>query len=412
VPDWARLSHFQPPYLSRVTLSPLAHPLALVAALPWVVPPVITALRLRHSRMLRDESPDAPRDAPLVSVIIPARNEARNIAGCVNALRASTYPAFEITVVDDHSSDETGSIARRIAEDDARVRVLANPDLPDGWFGKQWACENGARASHGEILIFVDADTRAAPDLVTRSVNGMQRTRADLYTVAGRQDMHTFWERMIQPQVFGVMAARYGGTESINRSPRVVDKIANGQYLMIRRSAYDALGGHALVRRYVAEDLMLAQKFFAAGRRTVIVAGMEQLSTRMYTSLRELIDGWRKNIFAGGRDAVPLGRVGRVVYPLVLPVPAVMQLAPVLVLLAGITGALSAGALLWATIASMATLLWWMAIYVGAKQPVWLALCFPIGAALLLYITVSATVRGSAVEWKGRAYRSGESGAS
>lgn len=341
-------------------------------------------------------------------MIVPARNEARNIGACIGALLDSTYPALEIIVVNDHSSDDTATRARGIAERDPRVRVVDNPDLPPGWFGKQWACANGAAAATGEMLVFVDADARAAPDLVTRSVNGMLRTHADLYTVAGQQDMHTFWERLIQPQVFGVLATRYGGTETINRSPRVSDKIANGQYLMIRRSAYDALGGHALVRSYVAEDLMLAQKFFAAGRTTVIVAGPEQLATRMYTSLGELISGWRKNIFAGGRDAAPFGRVGRALFPLALPIPALMQLVPVAVLLASIVVALPAGVVLWSAIAAVAMLLWWALVYAGAHQPPWLALCYPVGAALLLYIVLSATVRGSAVEWKGRRYQSGQ----
>ncbi|HEV2642155.1 MAG TPA: glycosyltransferase, partial [Candidatus Elarobacter sp.] len=306
--------------------------------------------------------------------------------------------------------DDTGGIARRTAGRDARVRVMDTTDLPAGWFGKQWACANGAAAATGEIFVFVDADARAAPDLVTRSVNGMQRTRADLYTVAGQQDMHTFWERLIQPQVFTVMATRYGGTESINRSRRASDKIANGQYLMLRRAAYEALGGHALVRSHVAEDLMLAQKFFAAGRTTVIILGLEQLATRMYTSLGELIAGWRKNIFAGGRDTVPLGRVGRALFPLVLPLPSLMQLVPVLVLIASVVVAIPAGVALWSAIATLATLAWWGAIYFGARQPLWLALCFPIGAALLLYIVLTATWRGSAVQWKGRSYRSGAPG--
>ena len=181
-----------------------------------------------------------------------------------------------------------------------RVQVIDNPDLPAGWFGKQWACQNGAYAAQGEILIFVDADTRAGPDLVTRSVNGMERTQADLYTVLGRQEMGSFWERLVQPQIFTLLWARYGGTEWINRSTRVADKIANGQYLMIRCTAYEAMQGHALVRTFVAEDLMLAQQYFAAGRTTVVVMGLQQLSTRMYVSLGELVQGWGKNVFAGG----------------------------------------------------------------------------------------------------------------
>lgn len=381
--------------------------IATLAALPWIVIPLVTILRMSHSRTLDDESATPPTDAPLVSIIIPARNEARNIGECVRSALAATYPALEILVVDDHSTDETRAIATALADTDPRVRVIANPDLPAGWFGKQWACQTGAMHAHGDILIFVDADTRLAPDLVTRSVNGMQRTGADLYTVAGRQDMHTFWERLIQPQVFMILASRYGGTESVNRSRHAWDKIANGQYLMLRHSTYDQMDGHALVRHYVAEDLMLAQTWFAAGRTTVLVLGWNQLTTRMYTSLRELISGWRKNVYAGGIDAVPMGAVGRALFPVLLPLPALMQLAPVVALLLALFGIGGAALLAWSVVATVATLALWALVYRVDRQNPLYALCFPIGAAVLLYILVSATARGSAVEWKGRAYRSG-----
>lgn len=381
--------------------------IAVLAALPWIVLPLVTILRMSRSRTLDDEAAAPPPDAPLVSIVIPARNEARNIGDCVRSVLASTYPALEIIVVDDHSTDETRAIAATIADTDSRVRVIANPDLPAGWFGKQWACQTGAGHARGEILIFVDADTRPAPDLVVRSVNGMLRTGADLYTVAGRQDMHTFWEKLIQPQVFMILASRYGGTESVNRSRHARDKIANGQYLMLRRTTYDTLGGHALVRAYVAEDLMLAQKWFAAGRNTVLVLGWNQLTTRMYTSLRELVSGWRKNVYAGGIDAVPMGAVGRALFPIMLPLPALMQLAPVAALILALLGAGGTALLVWSVVATVATLALWAVVYLVDRQNPFFALCFPLGATVLLYILVSATARGSAVEWKGRAYRSG-----
>jgi hypothetical protein len=373
-------------------------------ATPWIVAPLVIAIRARYSRSLDDESPTPPAPAPLVSVIIPARNEARNVGDCLRTVLASTYPALEVVVVDDHSTDDTHAIATRIAHDDPRVHVVANPDLPPDWFGKQWACQNGAAHAHGDILVFVDADTRLAPDLVTRSTNAMLRTDADLFTVAGSQQMHTFWEKLVQPQIFAVLAARYGGAEIVNRSHRASDKIANGQYLMVRRAAYDALGGHALVRHHVAEDLMLAQRYFASGRTTVMMLGRHQLSTRMYTSLRELVAGWGKNIFAAGRDAVPFGRLGRIMFPITLPLPALTQLAPIVVLLLAALGVLGHDALLWSATCTIAMLLAWVGVYLfDGVNPLY-ALCFPLGAATYLYIVLAATARGSSVAWKGRTY--------
>lgn len=368
--------------------------------------PLAVALRARNSRSLDDESPLPPSPAPLVSVIIPARNEARNIAHCLTTVLASTYPTLEVIVVDDHSTDDTRAIATDIAATDRRVTVIANPELPPDWFGKQWACQNGAYHAHGDILIFVDADTRLAPDLVTRSVNGMLRTHADLYTVAGRQDMHTFWEKLIQPQIFAVLASRYGGTETVNHSPYPTDKIANGQYLMIRRTTYDALDGHALVRHHVAEDLMLAQRYFRRGRTTIMTLGRNQLSTRMYTSLRELVAGWGKNIYAAGRDATPFGKLGRTLFPITLPYPGIMQLAPVVVLVLALLGAASTGALIWAVITTAVMLVGWAAVYRFDDVNPLYAVFFPLAAAAYLYIVFSAMARGSSVAWKGRRYQS------
>jgi chlorobactene glucosyltransferase len=379
--------------------------ISIAAAIPWIVTPVVASYRMAQSTSLDAEAADMPADGPLVTVIIPARNEARNIATCVRSILESSYAHLQVIVVNDHSADATATIARALAAEDARLTVIDTPELPAGWFGKQWACQTGANAASGEILIFMDADTTAASDLITRSVNGMLRTGADFYSVLGRQEMVTFWERLLQMQVFIVLTTRFGGTEIVNRARTVSAKIANGQYLMIRRNTYDELGGHGLVRGYVAEDLMLAQRYFELGRKTVLVMGMDQLSTRMYTSFRELIGGWRKNIYAGGRHSMPFGRRAAALTPVLLPLPFLMQLVPPVLLVVAIMMHLPTLSL-WAAIATGTTLVTWLAYYRMANLPVLYALLFPVGAAVALYIALSAAIRGSRVEWKGREYES------
>ncbi len=378
---------------------------AALDAAPWLLAPLVVWWRTRDSRSLDDYPADAPPDAPRVSVVVPARDEARNIAACVTSVLASTWPALEVLVVDDHSADGTGDIARAIAARDPRVRVLDNPPLPPGWMGKQWACATGAAAAQGDVLCFVDADTTHAPDLVPRAVNAMRARGAALLSVAGRQEMATFWERVVQPQVFAVIAGRYGGTERVSRSRHAIDKIANGQCLLMTRAAYDRIGGHAAVRDVVAEDLKLAQRTHAAGLPVHLVLGEAQLATRMYTSLRELVGGWRKNVFAGGREAMPLGRVGRAIFPFLLVLPALLQLWPLGVLLAAAAGLVDDPARVrGATLAVAATLLFWMAIYRHARlSPLW-ALLYPLGAGTYLTIVVQAIARGQRVEWRGREY--------
>ena len=376
----------------------------ILCSLPWILPQVITFFRLRNSRSLDDERAESPVDPPLVSVIVPARNEAHNIARCVASILATSYPRLELIVVDDNSTDGTGEVALRAANGDTRARIQRNLPLPEGWFGKQWACTTGAAAANGKILLFTDADTHHASDLVTRSVNAMQRTGADMFSVAGRQELGGFWEKLVQPQMFTILSMRYGGTESVNESPRASEKIANGQCIFFTRSAYDAIGGHASVRTVVAEDLMLAQTAFARGKKLVLMLGVDQLSTRMYTSLSELIGGWRKNVFAAGLDSMPFGRFGRIVFPFALLTPPLMQLLPTVVLLLAAFGIVSGGLFLWSVIAVTATLLWWVVVYAQVGESPLYALLYPLGAAVLLYLFVTAMVRGRRVTWKGRTY--------
>ena len=128
---------------------------------------------------------------------------------------------------------------------------------------------------------------------------------ADMISVIGRQELGTFWERMVQPQVFSGMLTRYGGIEAVNDAKRADDKIANGQCIIVRRETYVEVNGHASVKNRAAEDLALAQLWFSLGKRCFLVMGLDQLTTRMYTSLAELRAGWGKNLFAAGRETIP-----------------------------------------------------------------------------------------------------------
>ncbi len=378
----------------------------LVLTLPWVAPPVVAALRARNSRSLDDVSARPADPAPLVSVIIPARNERRNIERCVRSVLSSAYPALEVIVVDDHSTDGTGDAARNIARTDSRLRVVLAPDLPDGWFGKQWACASGALHAGGSLLLFTDADTQHTPELLPRVVNAMRARGADLFTITGDQEMRGFWERVIQPQMFALLALRYGGTETVNRARRAEDVIANGQYIMVRRDAYDAMGGHAHVRDRVAEDLAMAQEFFRAGKRVTMMLAVGRFSTHMYASLAELVGGWRKNLYAGGRNAAMGGAFGRAIFPLALLCVPLIGLAPVAALVLSLAGVLTTPWLAWSIVTVGATLLYFAAVIRFMKAPLAYALLYPLGYVMFGYIAVGAIARGRRVRWKERSYTS------
>lgn len=379
---------------------------AALASLPWVVPPAAALLRARHTRSLKDYDVAAPDPAPLVSVIVPARDERRNIERCVRSVLASRYPRLEVIVVDDHSTDGTGDAARAVAPADPRLHVIQAPDLPAGWFGKQWACAAGAAQANGSLLLFTDADTRHEPELLPRAVSALRARGVDLLSVAPAQEMHGFWERVIQPQMFAMLLIRYGGLEHVSHTRNPGDAIANGQFILFRRESYDAVGGHALVRDRVAEDLGFAQEFVRAGRRIALVEASDYMSTHMYASLGEIIRGWRKNVYAGGRMAALGGRVGRALFPLMLLGAPLLVLFPFVMLVLALAGVLSHTWLLWSAIVVVADLLFWIAVYAGMRGPVRYAPLYPLGALMVLYIAIGAVARGERVEWKERQYRS------
>lgn len=379
---------------------------ALVCTLPWSLPPFVAAARARNSRSLDDVSAVVGDDAPLVSVIVPARNERRNIERCARSILSSKYPHFELIVVDDHSTDGTGEIAGAIASADARLRVIEAATLPEGWFGKQWACTNGARVARGELLLFTDADTWHSEDLLPRAVNMLVARDADLLTLGGHQEMHSFWERVIQPQMFGMLALRYGGTEEVSNARTPEAAIANGQFILVRRATYEAMGGHERVRDRVAEDLSMAQEWVRAGRRIVMALAIRQFSTHMYASLGELVSGWRKNIFAGGRTAAMGGRVGRTLFPLALLAVPIVGILPVVGLLLSALGVLSMPWLIWSAVSVAASLAFWGAIYHFMGESVISGLLYPLGLVMLFYIALGSVARGRRVEWKNREYLS------
>jgi chlorobactene glucosyltransferase len=372
----------------------------------WTLFHVIVVVRFMSSRSLDEHSAEPPADAPLVSVIVPARNEARNIGRCVRHLLGAKYPNFEVIVVDDHSTDGTGDIVRAIGKEDGRglVRVLDAPPLPEGWFGKQWACQSGAAEARGSLLLFTDADTAHGPALLARSVNALRARGSALFTVAGKQEMVTFWEKVIQPFVFAILMSRYGSLEAMARTRNPRNAIANGQFLLFTRAAYDALGKHEVVRAHVAEDMMLAQMCVRAGLPAHMELGRDHLSTRMYTSLGEIRRGWGKNLWAAGRDSLPGGEALQPLFRVIFPLPALVALLPTVVLNAVLVGGAAPSVVTAAWIAQAVTMLYWIGVYTFSRLAPWWALTYPLAAVVFAWMLGEAAWRGARVEWKGRQY--------
>ena len=393
----------------------LSLPLWLWIAAPWVLAGPLAALRFRPPRRLPPRADRAP--VPYVSIVVPARNEATNIARCLQSLLRQDYDGFEVIVLNDRSDDDTSDVARATVEavDDCHadtVSIVDGDPLPDGWFGKPWACHQAAALARGEILLFTDADTVHQPDLLRRTVGAMQDVGADALSLVGRQIMGSFWEGVIQPQVFVLLASRYPNSRKLfdpyMQGPGPwKHAIANGQYILISRASYESVGGHESVRSEVVEDLRLGQELVRAGGRLAMREAPRAFATRMYRSLGGLVEGWSKNFWTASRQAYD-GRLGSLLFAAaVVGLLALWVAPPVTLAFSAVLGGPSA-LTAWAATATGASLVFWTAATWRIGGSPLYALGYPFGAAATAAILVRSWRRGDTVEWKGRVYDRGD----
>jgi glycosyltransferase involved in cell wall biosynthesis len=231
---------------------------------------------------------------PRVSAIVPARNEAEVIRECVESL-AQQPEINEILVVNDQSKDGTVEVVRRIIREHPQVRLLENVELPPGWVGKNSAAWRGAREATGEWLLFTDADAVHADDSVRKALEIAATHNAAEVSFSPEQQMKSWYEKSLIPYVYCRLARKFSFDE-VN-DPQNPAAAANGQFLMIRRDAYEAVGGHASVAADVVEDVALAKRVKQAGYRVWFGTGKGIVRVRMYRSFDAMVEGWKKNLF-------------------------------------------------------------------------------------------------------------------
>jgi GT2 family glycosyltransferase len=324
----------------------------------------------------------------LVSILIPARDEAANIAACLDAALASTGVAVEVLVMDDGSRDATAGIVAARAADDPRLRLLHAPPLPPGWTGKVHACTRLAEAARGTHLLFIDADVRLAPDTAARMAGHAAAHGIALVTGVPRQRMGTLGEGLTVPAINLLMMGYLpGGGRAFTAHPAMA--AACGQLILVERGAYEAVGGHAAFRHSLHDGLALSRNLRAAGHRTEVVDGAVLAECRMYSGFREAWNGFLKNAREG--MATP---VGLPVWTLLL---AGGHILPWLLLPSPL-----AGAALILTYLTRAAITW------RGKEPSWTIPLHPATVAVALAIQWTALARsalGRPAGWKGRAYR-------
>ncbi|WIG57746.1 MAG: Glycosyl transferase, family 2 [Ktedonobacterales bacterium] len=339
---------------------------------------------------------------PKVSIIVPARDEERNIRTCVESLLAQDYPNFDVTVVDDGSSDGTAQILREIQRKNPQgrfLRVSHVDHLPAGWAGKPHAMHTGAAQADGAWLLFTDADTRHAPGALRFAVERASAGDVDLLSLGATQDLPDFWGRVLMPMAYLGISMQY--PEAQVNNPRSPIAIANGQYMLVRASAYRAIGGYASarLRGTVLDDRDLAREIKHAGGRIQLIDGRKLLRTRMYHTLAEHWDGWGKNAYAGSRGGLPFYVLMLVGLPLCTIVPFFLGLGGLLTRRkdAALAGGLAASA-------ALAYRAWLDRKLAVPPRYVWTQ---PLAGAIFTGILARSFWRsrtGRGVTWRGRTY--------
>jgi chlorobactene glucosyltransferase len=249
----------------------------------------------RDWRLLRRQH--LPRNLPLITVCVPARNEERNIAACLRSLARQSYPNLEVLVLDDCSTDKTFEIAQAVAAKHPAIRVLRGRPLEAGWIGKPHACQQLGEEARGAWLLFTDADTVFPPHALERALRLALARRADLLSGIPRLDAVTFWERLSVPMIplVGMGGAVF---ELMTRLRWPWYGGASGAFLFFRRAAYEAVGGHQCVQDRIVEDVEMGRAVKRAGLRLVMTDLTRVVRCRMYTTLGEVWEGFTKNFYA------------------------------------------------------------------------------------------------------------------
>jgi glycosyltransferase involved in cell wall biosynthesis len=337
-------------------------------------------------------SPAVPPPILKVSIIVPARNEEANVGACLESLITQTGMAFEIIVVDDASNDRT----REIAKSFGGVQVISAGPLPKDRAGKLWTGKNnaliaGVKQACAPWLLFTDADTMHRPGSLARALAEAKREQADLLSYSPEQVVVTFAERAVMPVVFAELAVQYPPQKVRDQGSEIV--AANGQYILVRRASYDAIGGHAAVASEILEDVVLARRFRDAGKRVYFRYGGDAVCTRMYRNWTQLREGWTKNL------------------ALLFPWPGLLAFQSVLLWCAAwwalgiaVSGA-SSRRLPW-----MAFSLFWLLVYRRIRAANFATvnnlLAIAVGLPIFAYLLLRSknAHKNGRVSWKGRVY--------
>ena len=282
----------------------------------WILRHFVLSWTLKHDPVLTTTMYELTIETPIkLSVIVPARNEEHNIGECLDSLLAQDYAGlsdgshFEIIVVDDRSEDRTAEIVQERVLQDERVKLIRNTELPEGWTGKNYALYLGAQAvSQPEFILFTDADTRHHRRNLSVAMTFAVKHKTDMLSLLIPISNVTFWEKVIQPLTGSMLGIRYPIWKVNNPASKIA--FGNGQYILIRRDAYEGIGGHEAVRDKLLEDIAIARLIKGSGRSLKMAYAGDVSHIRMYRSFSEIWHGWARIFFAGMNRSLSMMSVG------------------------------------------------------------------------------------------------------
>jgi cellulose synthase/poly-beta-1,6-N-acetylglucosamine synthase-like glycosyltransferase len=344
------------------------------------------ALGTEERRRRAPRLPEPLPSCPATTVLLPVRDERHNVLDCLESLLSQTAP-LRVRVIDDGSTDGTADLLRERAALEPRLSLLPAGPLPPGWRGKVHALRVGSLGVEAPWLLLTDADTRHAPDLLARAHAAAAGRRLDAVSLAGRQEVRGAGENLLTPLVFALLDALLGDWEAAADSsgPRV----ANGQFILLRRQAWESCGGFEAVRNEPIDDVAIVDRLREGGFRTGFLR-QPGLRVRMYRGWAEALRGWRRNV--GGLLGRPPKRVAVILAVLLLP--------PL-----GLFAALCGGRWLEATLLWSAGAAASMLLRSGGGHAPAYGLLYPLDALLLAAVLLLGTSdrrRGRLASWKGR----------
>ncbi|HZS05041.1 MAG TPA: glycosyltransferase [Blastocatellia bacterium] len=330
-----------------------------------------------------------------VSLLVPARNEEKNLPECLDAVLRQGDVIAEVLIYDDHSTDHTTRIIGEYARRDGRIRRVPAVPLEPGWCGKNFACAQLAAAARGEWILFIDADARLTDGAAARMLAEAEARKLTFLSCWPGLDMRSFWEKVLMPLLNFAVFTLYPAPLALRRPETASLGLAHGACMLFHRADYEAFGGHAVVRDEIFEDTVLARLWRASGRRGLGLDGQDVVRVRMYTSLGGIWQGFQKNFFPAFRRQSS--------FWLFLLFHLVIFLLPFVLLIAARNTAIVSAAL--------GVLLIRLLLALRFRHPLWSVLLHPLGETVLILIGLFSWWKcqsGRGVEWKGRQYQTTE----